>query len=290
MKKNNILLISSVALLGSCGILDNFKTANSEPTVTSTSDANDNPLENVPSPTSSEVVSERPAEPSGEKNGLEALMVNEAIAADAKKEENAPQMVETPQNVETPTNLDSAVVKIYKVKKGETLMQIAFKLYGDVTKWKELKKLNEEKIARDTSLPAQMSLKYAVPASEFIWNPEGNPYLIKNGETLGIISKNIYQTAKRWNEIWENNKPLIKNPNVIYSGFTLYYKGEKMPELAPSKLPNPVIPDVANVPTDKVAPIESPQVTVAVPTEVSKEVSKEASNETTRSISSEIKK
>lgn len=48
--------------------------------------------------------------------------------------------------------------------------------------------------------------------------------MIRTGETLGTISNTVYQTPKKWKDIWENNKPLIKNPNVIYAGFTLYYK------------------------------------------------------------------
>jgi hypothetical protein len=52
--------------------------------------------------------------------------------------------------------------------------------------------------------------------------------MIKNGETLGTISNSVYQTPKKWKAIWENNKPLIRNPNVIFAGFTLYYKGAAM--------------------------------------------------------------
>jgi hypothetical protein len=119
-------------------------------------------------------------------------------------------------------------IKIYRVKQGETLMEIAFKLYGDISKWKELKKLNPEKTSRAKRLSSDMLLKYIAPANEFIWIPEGNPYLIKSGDTLQSISNEVYLTTKRWREIWNNNRPLIKNPNKIYVGFTLYYKGEKI--------------------------------------------------------------
>lgn len=127
-------------------------------------------------------------------------------------------------------NADSNAGKImnYKVQKGETLMQIAFKIYGDISKWKYLRQMNESKLSRNSALIANMELKYKVPEKIFVWNPEGNPYLIKNGETLGTISSSVYQTPKKWKKIWENNKPMIKNPNIIFAGFTIYYKGNGM--------------------------------------------------------------
>jgi len=116
---------------------------------------------------------------------------------------------------------EAGKTKVYKVKKGDTLMIIAFNLYGDISKWKELKQING-----NSTLRTNMELKYKAPAKTFVWNPSGIPYMIKNGDTLGIISNSVYQTPKKWKSIWENNKPLIKNPNIIYAGFTLYYKND----------------------------------------------------------------
>ena len=130
----------------------------------------------------------------------------------------------------------------YKVQKGETLMQIAFKIYGDIDMWKELKMMNKDVLARaNSTLRANMDLKYAQPETEFVWNPEGTAYLIKNGDTLALISNNVYQTPIKWKKIWNNNKVLIKNPNHIYAGFTIYYKPGTManyvePKPAPKKI------------------------------------------------------
>jgi nucleoid-associated protein YgaU len=137
------------------------------------------------------------------------------------KEDIAPAITEN-------MNADAGKVMTYKVQKGETLMQIAFKIYGDISKWKDLKKMNGTKLSKNSALRSQMELKYNAPEKNFVWNPEGTPYMIKTGETLGTISNSVYQTPKKWKKIWENNKPLIKNPNVIYAGFTLYYKGSGM--------------------------------------------------------------
>lgn len=134
---------------------------------------------------------------------------------------------------------EAGAIKTYKVLNGETLMQISFKLYGDISKWKDIKDMNSEKLANNTSLRANTELKYRAPATPFVWNPQGTPYLIKTGETLGTISNSIYSTPKKWKAIWENNKPLIKNPNVIYAGFTLYYMNGGMANYVQPKAAQP---------------------------------------------------
>ena len=117
--------------------------------------------------------------------------------------------------VETPAYSEAGQVKSYRVQRGETLMQIAFKLYGDISKWKEIKNMNSEKLSNNSSLKTNTELKYRAPETPFVWNPAGQPHMIKTGETLGTISNSVYATPKKWKAIWENNKPLIKNPNII---------------------------------------------------------------------------
>lgn len=113
--------------------------------------------------------------------------------------------------------------KQYTVQKNETLMLIAFKLYGNYEKWKELANYNKDLLKGKTMVRNGMVLNYLAPAEEFIWNPQGLPYLIRTGDTLGGISKTVYNTVKKWKLLWENNRPLIKDPNKIYAGFTIYY-------------------------------------------------------------------
>jgi LysM repeat protein len=141
--------------------------------------------------------------------------------------------------VEPATYSEAGQIKSYKVQRGETLMQIAFKLYGDISKWKDIKNMNSEKLTNNTSLKANTELKYRAPAAPFVWNPSGTPYMIKTGETLGTISNAVYATPKKWKTIWENNKPLIKNPNVIYAGFTLYYTNGGMANYVQPKAVQP---------------------------------------------------
>jgi nucleoid-associated protein YgaU len=111
----------------------------------------------------------------------------------------------------------------YVVQKNETLMMIAFKLYGDYGKWRELSSRNSA-VIKNGQLRPGMRLTYALPAVEFKWDPQGNPYLIRTGDTLGGISGQVYGTTRKWKNIWDNNRPLIKDPNRIFAGFTLYWQ------------------------------------------------------------------
>lgn len=110
----------------------------------------------------------------------------------------------------------------YRVQKGDTLMMVAFKIYGDYRKWKDLAGWNKDKL--QAKISEGMILKYSVPSKKFGWLPNGLPYLVKTGDTLGKVSMDKYGTSRKWKSIYENNRPLIRNPNLIFAGFTLYYQ------------------------------------------------------------------
>lgn len=131
--------------------------------------------------------------------------------------ETADEVAPEAMSASAPTIEPTGEEEVYTVQKNETLMMIAFKLYGDYGKWKQLAELNSA-----TNVKEGMQIKYNKPSEQFIWSPEGNPYLIKSGDTLGTISNTTYGTLKYWKNIWNNNKPLIKDPNKIFAGFTIY--------------------------------------------------------------------
>jgi nucleoid-associated protein YgaU len=144
-------------------------------------------------------------------------------SADLVIEDEAPmEKVTAPSSTHASTTLSENMME-YKVQKNETLMMIAFKLYGDYGWWKKLAGWNQDKLKGGQIVREGQTLKYMAPSEEFVWNPQGLPYLIRTGDTLGLISKSVYQTPKKWKLIWENNRPLIKNPNLIFAGFTIYY-------------------------------------------------------------------
>lgn len=118
-------------------------------------------------------------------------------------------------------NIVTGKMQEHVVQQGETLMMVAFNIYGDYGKWKDLQSWNPNLSGRNLS-PGTV-IQYEAPAQEFTWNPAGLPYLVKRGDSLGSISDDKYGTIERWRDIYENNQPLIKDPDLIFAGFTLYY-------------------------------------------------------------------
>jgi nucleoid-associated protein YgaU len=179
-------------------------------------------------------------------------------AADAKPAETAipaPMADAKPADVATPVASADGAVQDYTIQKGDTLMQIAYETYGDLYKWKKVYEQNKDKIPSPSALVAGTVLKLEKPSSPVAIEKNGDRYLIKGGDTLGTISDDVYGTKKKWRQLWENNKTLIKNPNRIFAGFYLYYtmtpeekqqseelKGRK--ELAPAPMAQQEAPAV----------------------------------------------
>jgi nucleoid-associated protein YgaU len=111
----------------------------------------------------------------------------------------------------------------YSVQRGDTLMKIAFEHYGDLYKWKDIYDWNRDKISSPNSIASGTVLKLEKTAGPVSIDRNGEKYLIKQGDTLGRISDEVYGTKAKWKKLWENNKQLIKDPNRIFAGFYLYY-------------------------------------------------------------------
>jgi nucleoid-associated protein YgaU len=147
-------------------------------------------------------------------------------AADDVMAENSEELNLDEESMDSAVTADSGQPVIeemggvaeYTVAKNETLMMISFKIYGDYSMWRKISALN----GGVTQAREGTVLKYEKPVEMFSWAPDGNKYLIKVGDTLGVISSTTYGTVKFWKDIWNNNKPLIKDPNRIYAGFTIF--------------------------------------------------------------------
>jgi nucleoid-associated protein YgaU len=50
-------------------------------------------------------------------------------------------------------------------------------------------------------------------------------YVVKSGDTLSKIAKEVYGDGNRWREILEANKDQIENPSVIRPGWELQLPG-----------------------------------------------------------------
>lgn len=51
--------------------------------------------------------------------------------------------------------------------------------------------------------------------------PEAVFYTVQSGDSLSKIAKEHYGDAMRYNEIFEANQPMLKNPDLIYPGQVL---------------------------------------------------------------------
>jgi nucleoid-associated protein YgaU len=212
MKLTPWLVLLSLCLV-SCSGSKSAQKVNEETPQIELSDADEfieNPSEEQPADAA---VADAPAE-------------SDPVADEASMDADEPVITDSemvPESAPTVTTNEPGTLKTYNVQKNETLMLIAFKLYGDYERWKELANQNRDSLKGNTNIREGMTLKYMAPAEEFVWNPQGLPYLIRTGDTLGGISKTVYTTTKKWKLIWENNRPLIKDPNKIFAGFTIHY-------------------------------------------------------------------
>jgi NitT/TauT family transport system substrate-binding protein len=61
------------------------------------------------------------------------------------------------------------------------------------------------------------------PASAPAAKPAGSsqPYTVKAGDTLSKLATQFYNSADKWEKIYEANKDVLKNPNYIYIGIKL---------------------------------------------------------------------
>lgn len=144
----------------------------------------------------------------------------------------------------------------YVVKQGDTLMKISFEKYGNVYRWREIYDTNRTRIPNFNNLTAGSVL--TIQGVEYVViTKNGVPYLIRRGDTLGKISKNVYGVQEKWRSIWKNNPELIQNPNKIYAGFTLYY----VP--APGSTKVTPVRQVSSEPKNKIAKAAPPATAAA---------------------------
>jgi nucleoid-associated protein YgaU len=64
---------------------------------------------------------------------------------------------------------------------------------------------------------AEVEDKMEVPTPE----PEARFYTVKKGDYLSKIAKEMYGDAMKYPVIFEANKPMLKDPNLIYPGQVL---------------------------------------------------------------------
>lgn len=171
--------------------------------------------------------------PATEEAGLPPVPTEESTvqaAVPSPESSTAPESVEASVAQETPQPsappVSEAVAEFqttYTFQSGDTLMKIAFDNYGDLYRWKKIYEDNRDKIQNPNAVPVGTVLNLEKPSSPVTVDRNGEKYVIRSGDTLGKISNHVYGTMKKWKRLWENNKQMIRDPNRIFAGFSLYY-------------------------------------------------------------------
>jgi nucleoid-associated protein YgaU len=65
---------------------------------------------------------------------------------------------------------------------------------------------------------AQVDSRITVPKQAQAQQVQSQFYTVKKGDTLSKIAKEMYGDANKYNEIFEANRPLLKDPDEIYPG------------------------------------------------------------------------
>ena len=105
----------------------------------------------------------------------------------------------------------------YTVVKGDFLIKISEmrRIYGDGTRWKRIYRANRDKIG-DPNL---------IYPDQIFLIPRGMPteHVVYEGETLIRIAGywEVYGDRSRWPEIYEANRDVISDPNVVPTGTVL---------------------------------------------------------------------
>lgn len=135
----------------------------------------------------------------------DAEEASEAVAAKLKAEASAAAKLE-----ETIGDLQ-LVVENLKVYIDDDRATITGAAYDQATKEKVVLVVgNSNGIA---TVDDQMTVEHKEPEAQF--------HTVVSGDTLGKIAKTYYGNAMKYPIIFEANKPMLKNPDLIYPGQVL---------------------------------------------------------------------
>ncbi len=114
--------------------------------------------------------------------------------------------------------------KIHVVKQGESLSKISKMYYGKYRFWRGLASVNS--ITNPNVIYPGQRIQM-VEAGETAAmdsgssNYESGNYVVRTGDTLGTISKNVYGSSRYWKALYYKNKSELSNPDMIYKGQSL---------------------------------------------------------------------
>ncbi len=134
----------------------------------------------------------------------------------------------------------------YEIRPGDTLSSIAARKYGDQNLWKVISNANPGiratalRVGKKIRIPSRPTLPTSDRVIETIAGRR--TYTVQPGDTLGGISKKIYNTVRHADRIFEENRDLLESPDQLQTGTKL-----RLPEIqAESPLPVEVPLEIEN--------------------------------------------
>lgn len=125
------------------------------------------------------------------------------------------------QEERNPLNQPMISTNSYTVVEGDTLMYVAYKMYGDYRMWRSIASINNMS-GSQTVLRTGATLNIDSSRVRPMPYIDGKPYVIRIGDTLGKISSEQYGSPQRWEALWKHNAEMIRDPNMIFAGFQMY--------------------------------------------------------------------
>lgn len=126
----------------------------------------------------------------------------------------APQAIATPSERSVQTarpRVSNAQTRSYTVKRGDSLWLISWKVLGDPNRWDELAELNPQLENPRLIYPG---MRLAIPTG--ISAP--GTYHVQRGDSLWKIAEKTLGNGSRWREIYNINRPMVRNPHWILPG------------------------------------------------------------------------
>lgn len=155
-----------------------------------------------------------------------------------------PQPVQNqPENRINESSNQNEPITNYTVTMGDSLSEIAKNYLGDANRWLEIYELNKDIISNPDIISIGMILK--MPLKE---RTEATAtYIIKSNDSLSMIAKNLLGDVNKWVELYELNKDIIKNPDIIEPGMSLQLpvENKKEPQAPKETQPRPTEPTPA---------------------------------------------
>ncbi len=115
----------------------------------------------------------------------------------------------------------------YEVKRGDNLWKIAEEKYNDGFAWTKIAKENNIKNPSILVVGQKLKMPKNEETTKITSNVtenkhiDGGEYKVAKGDNLWKIAVKTYGDGYQWIKIWQANKPVIRNPNLLEIGMTL---------------------------------------------------------------------